>query len=128
MCVAQPHTSWLASLSPWPAEFGLGRRQALLAELGDPQKAYPAVHVVGTNGKSTATRTIEELLLADGLSVRATISPHLRGWGGGPRVFGRRASGSARPSSRRSPRRPWPSSRRPASPSRSSRRVSAGGS
>ena len=27
--------------------------QALLAELGDPQLAFPAVHVVGTNGKST---------------------------------------------------------------------------
>ena len=30
--------------------------QALLAELGDPQLAFPAIHVVGTNGKSTTTR------------------------------------------------------------------------
>ena len=30
--------------------------RALLAELGDPQRAFPAIHVVGTNGKSTATR------------------------------------------------------------------------
>ena len=44
------------------------------------------------------------------------------------RACGRRPSGSARPSSRRSPRRRWRSSRRPASPSPSSRRVSAGGS
>src|SRR5918998_3840365 len=74
------HTDWLASLSPWPEEFGLGRMRALLANLGDPQLAYPAVHVVGTNGKSTATRTIEALLLAEGLSVGATVSPHVRSW------------------------------------------------
>ena len=53
---------------------------ALLAELGDPQDAYPAVHVVGTNGKSTATITIEQLLLSEGLSVGSTISPHVEGW------------------------------------------------
>jgi dihydrofolate synthase / folylpolyglutamate synthase len=52
----------------------------LLAALGDRQLAYPAIHVVGTNGKSTATRTIEALLLAEGLSVGATVSPHVRSW------------------------------------------------
>ena len=57
-----------------------GRMRALLAALGDPQLAYPAIHVVGTNGKSTATRTIEALLLAEGLSVGATVSPHVRSW------------------------------------------------
>jgi len=74
------HTRWLASLSPWPEEFGLGRMRMLLAALGDPQLAYPSVHVVGTNGKSTATRTVEALLLAEGLSVGATVSPHVRDW------------------------------------------------
>ena len=71
---------WLAGLSPWPQEFGLGRMRTLLAALGDPQLAYRAIHVVGTNGKSTATRTIEALLLAEGLSVGATVSPHIRSW------------------------------------------------
>ena len=52
----------------------------LLARLGDPQKAYPAIHVVGTNGKTTATRTIEAALLREGLAVGATVSPHVRGW------------------------------------------------
>jgi dihydrofolate synthase/folylpolyglutamate synthase len=71
---------WLDSLSPWPREFGLDRMRALLAELGDPQDAFPAVHVVGTNGKSTATITIEQLLLSEGLDVGATISPHVESW------------------------------------------------
>lgn len=77
-----PNVTWLERLSPWPAGgFGLERMLALLAALGDPQEAYEAVHVVGTNGKTTATRTIEALLLADGLSVGATVSPHVTGWG-----------------------------------------------
>ena len=49
-------TEWVASLDPWPEEFGLGTMHALLRELGEPQTAYPAIHVVGTNGKSTTTR------------------------------------------------------------------------
>ena len=52
----------------------------LLAELGDPQLAYPAMHVVGTNGKSTTTRMTEALLSDAGLTVGAYISPHVRGW------------------------------------------------
>ena len=74
------HADWLEGLSPWPEEFGLGRMRTLLAALGDPQLAYPAIHVVGTNGKSTATRTIEALLVAEGLSAGATVSPHIRSW------------------------------------------------
>ena len=33
-------TEWVASLSPWPEEFGLGRMHALLDALGNPQRAY----------------------------------------------------------------------------------------
>jgi len=71
---------WVASLSPWPEEFGLGRMHALLAALDNPQRAYRSVHVVGTNGKSTATRTIAALLRAGGLAVGAYTSPHVSGW------------------------------------------------
>lgn len=82
------HAAWLDSQTPWPKEFGLGRMRTLLAALGDPQLAYPAIHVVGTNGKSTATLTIEALLRAEGLAVGATISPHLRSWAERIRVDG----------------------------------------
>ena len=71
---------WLESLSPWPEDFGLERMQRLLGELGEPQRRYPAIHVVGTKGKSTATRTIAELLRAEGLHVGAYTSPHVAGW------------------------------------------------
>jgi dihydrofolate synthase/folylpolyglutamate synthase len=84
--------AWLAGLSPWPEDgFGLERMSALLAALDDPQRRYPAVHVVGTNGKSTATVTIEQLLLTEGLSVGATVSPHVRSWAERIRLEGRSA-------------------------------------
>jgi dihydrofolate synthase/folylpolyglutamate synthase len=73
-------TDWVASLDPWPEEFGLDRVRALLARLGDPQRAFPSIHVVGTNGKSTATRTIAALLRAEGLRAGAYTSPHVAGW------------------------------------------------
>jgi dihydrofolate synthase/folylpolyglutamate synthase len=74
-------TEYVESLSPWPKDgFGLDRIKALLAELGDPQLRFPSIHVVGTNGKSTVTRTIEELVAQAGLAVGAYLSPHVRGW------------------------------------------------
>ena len=73
--------AWLASLSPWPEDgFGLERMERLLDALDNPEREVAAVHVVGTNGKSTATLTIEQLLLAEGLAVGSTISPHIRDW------------------------------------------------
>jgi dihydrofolate synthase/folylpolyglutamate synthase len=73
-------TDWVASLSPWPEEFGLDRMRALLEALGNPQTSYGSLHVVGTNGKSTATRTIAALLRTQGLLVGAYTSPHVSGW------------------------------------------------
>ena len=74
-------TEWIESLSPWPKEgFGLERMQALLAELGEPQRRYRAIHVVGSNGKSTVTRTAAAMLRGAGLRVGAYTSPHVSGW------------------------------------------------
>jgi dihydrofolate synthase / folylpolyglutamate synthase len=73
-------TAWVESLSPWPEKFGLDTMRALLFELGDPQRAYSAIHVVGTKGKSTATRTIAAYLEREGLRTGAYTSPHVSGW------------------------------------------------
>jgi dihydrofolate synthase / folylpolyglutamate synthase len=64
---------------------------ALLHGLGDPQERFPAIHVVGTNGKSTTTRLTETLLLDAGLSVGAYLSPHVSGWSERIRVGSREA-------------------------------------
>jgi dihydrofolate synthase/folylpolyglutamate synthase len=54
--------------------------RALLAELAEPQRRYPTIHVVGTNGKSTATRRAAAFLAREGLSAGAYTSPHVSGW------------------------------------------------
>jgi dihydrofolate synthase/folylpolyglutamate synthase len=85
----QSAVSWVASLDPWPSEgFGLERMRALLQRLGNPEQAFPAIHVVGTNGKSTTTRMTEELLTDAGLKVGAYLSPHIRSWSERIRVGG----------------------------------------
>src|SRR4051812_6709725 len=45
--------------------------------LGDPQKAFRAVHVTGTNGKTSTTRIVERLLREHGLRTGRFTSPHL---------------------------------------------------
>ncbi len=84
--------AWIESLGPWPVDgFGTERMRALLRELGEPQKRFPSIHVVGTNGKSTTTRLTEALLVDDGLPVGSYLSPHVRGWAERIRVRGEEA-------------------------------------
>jgi dihydrofolate synthase/folylpolyglutamate synthase len=45
--------------------------------LGDPQRAYPIVHITGTNGKTSTSRMIESILRASGLRTGLLTSPHL---------------------------------------------------
>jgi dihydrofolate synthase/folylpolyglutamate synthase len=54
--------------------------QELLERLGHPERRYPAVHVVGTNGKSTTASMTEALLRAQGLRVGTYLSPHVISW------------------------------------------------
>ena len=56
--------------------FDLGRIEALLDSLGSPQRAYPAIHITGTNGKTTTARMIDTLLRAHGLRTGRYTSPH----------------------------------------------------
>jgi dihydrofolate synthase/folylpolyglutamate synthase len=83
--------AYLESLSPWPEEFGLDRMHALLDRLGHPERRYPAIHVVGSNGKSTTARMIEALLAAEGLRVGTYLSPHVVTWAERIRIEGAEA-------------------------------------
>ncbi len=87
--MAGPGEAWIESLDPWPrGGFGLDRMQALLSALGHPELTFPAIHVVGSKGKGTTTRTIEETLASEGLLVGAYYSPHVTGWSERIRVGG----------------------------------------
>lgn len=69
--------AWLASRDLVGWRFALDRIQSLLHALGDPQLEAPAIHVVGTNGKSSTTRMVAALLAAHGRKPGAFLSPHL---------------------------------------------------
>ncbi len=57
--------------------FDLSRIEALLDLLGSPQRAYPAIHLTGTNGKTSTARMIDSLLRTHGLRTGLYTSPHL---------------------------------------------------
>ncbi len=68
---------YLLGLELFGMRFGLDRMRRLLTALGSPQEAFGAVHVVGSNGKSSTTRLTAALLRRHGLRVGAYLSPHL---------------------------------------------------
>jgi dihydrofolate synthase / folylpolyglutamate synthase len=57
--------------------FDLARIGELLDLLGSPQRAYPSIHLTGTNGKTSTARMIDGLLRAHGLHTGRYTSPHL---------------------------------------------------
>ncbi|MEA2310191.1 MAG: dihydrofolate synthase / folylpolyglutamate synthase [Solirubrobacteraceae bacterium] len=67
----------LLSLELFGMRFGLERMRRLLTVLGSPQDRFAAVHVVGTNGKSSTVRMTAALLEAHGVRAGAFLSPHL---------------------------------------------------
>ncbi len=73
----------LDALTDWerrPRKFmrvGLAPMQDLMARLGDPQKAFRAVHVGGTKGKGAVSALIEAALVRAGTRVGRYGSPHV---------------------------------------------------
>ena len=55
----------------------LERMEELTELLGSPHLEYPVIHLTGTNGKTSVARIATALLGEQGLSVGATMSPHL---------------------------------------------------
>jgi dihydrofolate synthase/folylpolyglutamate synthase len=69
-----------ALLSKWPEtklDPSLDRIEALVELLGDPQHAYPVIHLTGTNGKTSTSRMVDTLLRAFGLRTGRFTSPHV---------------------------------------------------
>ena len=56
----------------------LERIEALCDALNSPEKVVPAIHITGTNGKSSVARIVTQVLGALGLSVGTFTSPHLQ--------------------------------------------------
>ena len=69
-----------ALLSRWPEtrlDPTLDRIEDFTDLLGRPQDAFPAIHLTGTNGKTSTARMVEALLLGLGLRTGRFTSPHL---------------------------------------------------
>lgn len=55
----------------------LHRVQRVMELMGDPQRAFPMIHLTGTNGKTSTTRMVERILREMGLRTGRFTSPHL---------------------------------------------------
>ena len=71
---------WIEGLEILGMRFGLERMTALLGALEHPERAAPALHVVGTNGKSSTTRLAAAALASQGRRVGSYVSPHVTDW------------------------------------------------
>lgn len=76
----QEARDWISGLEILGMRFGLERMTALLAALDHPQSGAPALHVVGTNGKSSTARLAAGALMGHGCRVGTYLSPHVTDW------------------------------------------------
>jgi len=60
-----------------PEHYSLDSFRSWLARLGNPQLAYPAIHVAGTKGKGSVCAFIQAIARAAGLRTGLYTSPHL---------------------------------------------------
>jgi dihydrofolate synthase / folylpolyglutamate synthase len=67
----------LRSLELFGMRFGLDRMRRMMTVLGSPEQGFEAIHVLGTNGKSSTTRMTAAILQRHGLCTGAYLSPHL---------------------------------------------------
>jgi dihydrofolate synthase / folylpolyglutamate synthase len=79
---------YLLSLELFGMRFGLDRMRRLMTALDHPERRFLSIHVVGTNGKSSTTRMIAEILSQHGLRTGAYLSPHLQSFAERIRVDG----------------------------------------
>lgn len=72
-----PNLQRLDARGHWGIKCGLDNPKALLRSLGHPDRAFPSIEIVGTNGKGSTGAFLANALRAAGLRVGWTTSPHL---------------------------------------------------
>jgi dihydrofolate synthase/folylpolyglutamate synthase len=86
--------AYLDALGPAGIRLGLERVHTLLAALGRPERGLRAIHVVGTNGKSSTVAMAAAALQTTGRRVGAYLSPAVGGSAQTIRIDGRPVSGA----------------------------------
>jgi len=67
----------LFALEQFGIKLGLDNIRTLLAALDHPERAWPSIHIAGTNGKGSVAAMVERALRAAGLRTGRYTSPHL---------------------------------------------------
>ena len=75
--LAQVEAEILARAPEHKVQPSLERVELALDYLGNPQKTFKAVHITGTNGKTSTSRMVERLAAATGMRTGRFTSPHL---------------------------------------------------
>jgi dihydrofolate synthase/folylpolyglutamate synthase len=83
---------YLYALQGRGMKFGLRNIRALLGSAGNPQNAFPSIHVAGTNGKGSTTCFLASVFMEGGYRTGLYTSPHLVSFTERIRVNGREIS------------------------------------
>jgi dihydrofolate synthase/folylpolyglutamate synthase len=67
----------LRQLADRGVKLGLDEIRSFLQALGEPHRAYPVVHIAGTNGKGSVATMVTHALVRAGYRVGTNTSPHL---------------------------------------------------
>jgi len=73
----QENLQYLANMTTFGINFGLGRIKELLKRIGNPESTLRVVHIGGTNGKGSTTVMIARILREAGYKVGVFTSPHM---------------------------------------------------
>ncbi len=68
---------YLYSLKYQGSKYGIDRMRLFVAALGHPERAFPIIHVAGTNGKGSTCSMLEAIYRANGYKTGLYSSPHL---------------------------------------------------
>ena len=69
--------AYISGITKFVKKNDLGHTKECLRRLGDPDKAFPSVHVAGTNGKGSTCAFLERSLRESGRKTGLFTSPHL---------------------------------------------------
>lgn len=73
----QDAQSWIEAVQKFGSKYDLSRMEKAVERLGHPEKAYPTIHVGGTNGKGSTLSYLSHILDKAGYKVGSFVSPYI---------------------------------------------------
>ena len=69
--------AWIESVVRFTDKYDLSRMEKAVRMLGHPEKAFPTIHIGGTNGKGSTLQFLKRILMASGYTVGTFTSPYV---------------------------------------------------